>query len=258
MLRGFAQSTGVAQPRRVRHLWMPVSALLLGLLVTGPVLFASIALLVGALTGSAPPWDESAPVAIGALAVALLGSSSLIVWLLRRYRRLVPRPTSTRGVWERFAERHPEAFRTPFALNGIGTRRLDFHSPSPDGTVLSTVWLTAVLPIAPIRRERVRVLGDPKPAGIPLLLWWTRNEVLVVEHLAVDRSRNLRVWAIYYLFLLPAIVGPVLGGLALTIAARPSALPFWLGAALVLGWGILMAALEERWMTRPAKHGVTH
>lgn len=49
----------------------------------------------------------------------------------------------------------------PSSWNGIGTMYRSFGTPDQEGWMMATVWSTFLyIPIAPLRRERVRILRD--------------------------------------------------------------------------------------------------
>ena len=72
-----------------------------------------------------------------------------------------------------------------------------------------TLWLTvAFLPVAPVRRERLRFLGPEKQRGLPFVFTWQTAPIQAVERLPVDRPRSRRVYGFYYGFFLPLLVAP--------------------------------------------------
>jgi hypothetical protein len=137
-------------------------------------------------------------------------------------------------------------------LQGFGLRYLDFHDRRDDGSAVVTVWLVAAfLPIAPVRRERIRLVGEETHHGIPLLFSRRQQQVEVLERDLPVAGRRGRVYAFYFGVFLPLLVGPVVAGLAYVVAqpSLPAGL-FWGGALGCVGWGITVVALQERVMAR--------
>ncbi len=229
-------------------MWRLVVGVVLGLAVTIPL---ATALLWGIATmGIDPAADPTAIPTVCALIVmvALSGWGST-----RLVRRGLSEKSGLRcGYLERFAQRSPAMFERPWAFNGFGLQYLDHGERDHEGWSTATLWLTAAhAPIAPVRRERIR-LGPEREGSIPLVVAWTAVELERGERMAVDHLRSARVYAFYYLLLFPLLLAPFLAGLAWVV--QHPMLPawgFWSGLVGCLAWGIALIFLERRWMRRP-------
>lgn len=221
--------------------------------VTLPVAAALIGVIVAWARGKLPKDDPTKWPTLAVVVLVLGGSVALVRWLLRGVlaadRHADDDP---RGWVERFADAHPAWFSRVLSFNGFGLRRLDFHGAREDGTSFATVWITcAFLPVAPVRRERVR--PGSETGGTVLLAWWLRRRVDVLERVPLEGRRNVVVALLYWLLFLPLLVGPTFAGLAYTVATRPPGSVFWPGAAAVLALGVVVFAIEERLAATPPR-----
>jgi hypothetical protein len=237
-------------------MWRLLTSCMIALFVTVPLLVGAVLMAIEVARGKAPPVDATTwpTVIVWCLLVLLSASGSWRLFALWRMKR-APR-METAGLWERFAKKHPRAFERAFSLNGFGLRYLDFHHRQPDGSGMMTLWLTvAFLPLAPIRRERVRALAPERLRGVPFVLWWRTSLLQCIERMPVDRSRNLRVYALYHGLFCPLVAAPPAAGLAYLVRRHfdVAAWQLWVALLVYLVWGICVVALERRVMGPPAE-----
>lgn len=204
--------------------------------------------LVAIELGMGPRVDDTfAPtmaVLLGLVVLSGFGSAQLI----RRWRSESAAARGIkRGYLERFAQRSPKLFERAWAFNGIGLRYLDFHDPRPKGWSTATLWLTFVLapvaPVAPVRRERLRLRAprrDPYRRGVERhrSATWRADVGGSFAELA-----GLRI-------LLPV---PVPADAWVIHHPSLPAWAFWGGLVACFAWGIALLFVEERWMRTP--HG---
>ncbi|MDI1476734.1 hypothetical protein [Polyangium sp. y55x31] len=237
-------------------MWRLFTSLVIALFVTFPLCFAAVGLAVEYAAGRLVVDDTALPTSIG-LAVLIPLSSFGALRLFQAWRRSRPQrseTTETRGLLERFALANPGLFASAVSFNGFGLRYLDPHHRGPGDGLTMTLWLTvAFLPVAPVRRERLRFLGPEKQRGLPFVLTWQTATIQTVERLPVDRPRNRRVYGFYYGIFLPLVVAPPVIGFVTLVQRhfRVAAWQFFTAVALYLVWGIGLVALERRVMGTP-------
>ncbi|MDI1432782.1 hypothetical protein [Polyangium sorediatum] len=237
-------------------MWRLFASLVLALFVTFPLCFAAIGLAVEYAAGRLVVDDTALPTCIG-LAVFIALSSFGALRLFQAWRRTRPQrseTTETRGFLERYALANPGLFESAFSFNGFGLRYLDPHHHGHGGVLMMTLWLTiAFLPVAPVRRERLRFLGPEKQRGLPFVVTWQTTPLQTVERLPVDRPRNRRVYGFYYGLFLPLLVAPPVIGFV-TLVQRDfhvAAWQFFTAVALYFVWGIGLVFVERRVMGTP-------
>ncbi|MDC3958776.1 hypothetical protein [Polyangium jinanense] len=237
-------------------MWRLFASLVIALFVTFPLCFAAVGLAVEYAAGRLVVDDTALPVSIG-LVVLIALSSFGALRLFQAWRRTRPprnETTETRGFLERFALANPGLFESALSFNGFGLRYLDPHHRGPGGALTMTLWLTvAFLPVAPVRRERLRFLGPEKQRGLPFVLTWQTATIQTGERLPVDRPRSRRVYGFYYGIFLPLLVAPPVVGFVMVVQRHFDGAPwqFFTAVALYLVWGIGLVFLERRVMGTP-------
>lgn len=237
-------------------MWRLLVSITLALFVTFPVSFAAISLAIEGAQGKLPRNDPTMWPTIGGMAVLLVGSAVGSWRLFERWRATRPPRIERPGFLERFALANPGLFARAVSLNGFGLRYLDPHERQPDGCLTLTMWLTvAFFPVAPVRRERLRVLAPEKQGGVPLVVSWESTPIQPIERLPVERKRSRRVYLFYYAVLLPLLVAPLAAGFAWLVSTHfhITAWQLWTAALLYLAWGIGLIFYERRLMGAPAR-----
>lgn len=138
-------------------------------------------------------------------------------------------------------------------VNGFGTRWIDFHDRREDGSALATQWIMlAFFPLMPRRRARLRV-GPERTAGVPGVAQVETTNLVELEQLPIDETRNGGVYGFYYGVFLPLVIAPTLLAFAIMIAFREyvTAGVFWSGFLVWMACGIGAVALERRRMGPP-------